>query len=456
MATSLSPGNEAPFPSTAKWQAVTNLNMCKARNLVSNMLTKLRENEAAEAANKDAAMEQANREKEEAKSRVYKTMAAHEVVINTSFKCIQRIEDGILQAEDAMTKLTHERYKGFANLQVCERRQELREKRPKAENFKDMLTEALANERSVLEASRKELFALHEEGKKIVDDLGTMRAFLSRDTGERRLLMAHELTSLKPNLAPARPGDGNANGEASCPPSPTSTSLPPVASATPASPEKLAAPTQEEKKSDELIKATLSLLDRATSHRTRSLDGCAKAKQEAWRANHRTEDCLARRTAELSELKRQLEKSALDVDAAVTAAERSLDRTEKRCDPRDKTKSAKLASDKAVLAELRKTRLILQEDIRNKFAALEIDNMCRRVTPAKASEAKRMSRTSSAPNIRRKELGSTMSSMTTTDMGQTSSSMESSVKPGSPGGSRPLRVAGATTVQVQSVQQVPA
>merc|ERR1712190_249311 len=102
---------------------------------------------------------------------------------------MQDIEDAILQTEDSLSKLTKERYRGFAFLQVCERRQELRQKRPQSENFKDNLADALTAERSLLEKYRNELLGLEEQGKQTVEELKSKRAFLSRDIGERRLKM---------------------------------------------------------------------------------------------------------------------------------------------------------------------------------------------------------------------------------------------------------------------------
>lgn len=417
------------FPNGAKWKEATQTNMLKARNLAREMLTKVRDNEVAEAANKDAAMEQAMREKEGKKKQVMKAAAVHSEIISTSYRCMLKIEDAILQTEDCLSKLTHERYKGFAMLQVCERRQGLRAKRPAAENFKDSLSEALDAERRVLEAMRKELFALEEEGKTIVDDMMNMRSFLSHDTGERRLEMAHDLATLKPHFSVKAPEDVE---EAVLLPGEV-----PDEAAGKAAP-KEAAKEKEGPKSEELIKATLSLLERAHGHRQRAMDCCKKSKQEQTRSNQYTEHSLARRTTELAELKRKLEKHALDVDAAILTAERSLARTEHRLDPGDKKKCEKHAQDKALLTELRSSRLKLADDIRNKFAALEIDNMCRRVTPAKASEAKRVNpvRTQSAP-CRRKELGSAASGTGTsasTDLGTMTpadmESLESTSRPG--------------------------
>mmetsp|Transcript_24288 Transcript_24288/g.38919 ORF Transcript_24288/g.38919 Transcript_24288/m.38919 type:complete len:472 (+) Transcript_24288:94-1509(+) len=399
----------APKPENqAKWLTISDNNMMMARNLTRDMLTVVRNNEIVEAASKDATADAANREKEIAKSKVYAQAKAHEAVISVSFKCIQDIEDAILQTEDSLTKLTHERYKGFATLQVCERRQELREKRPASESFRDVLSDALASEKQILDNMRKDLFDMEEQGKKVIEEMLAKRAVLSHDTGARRLVIAHDISSLKPNLAPAAPGSESPKAHHAAPAAGNAADSADL-DATTAHAEKPPQSAEEKKKaqqeSKEMIEATMKLLERCAQHRHKTFDLCFKAKQDRDRANHRTEDCLARRTTELAEMKKMLEKHALDVEAAISRAERALDRTERRLDKKDKGKVDKFASDKQLLGQLHAARSRLQDDIRNKFAALEIDNMCRRVTAAKASEAKMkqaMARTNSAPSLGRK------------------------------------------------------
>jgi len=461
--TGANPGNQAG------WVKHSQDNMMHARNMIRDMLTVVRNNEIAEAANKDAAMEADKREKEEKKAKVVNQAAAHEKVIATSFQCMQDIEDAILQTEDSLSKLTHERYKGFAFLQVCERRQELREKRPPSEHFKDALTDALVSERNVLENARKELQALEQSGKEIVELLRDKRAFLSRDTGERRLQMMEDLKTLSPENAVSLPvkkqatspkagggGDAPAEGGETNAEAPPSEQPPPHPSH--------ALSPEEQKKAEaaskELIQATIKLLDSCAKHRQKSLETVVKCKQAANAANHRTEDCLSRRTGELAEMKKQLEKHALDVEAAITRAERSLDRSERRLDSSNKSKVDKMEADKKMLNELRAIRTRLAEDIRNKFAALEIDNMCRRVTAAKASEAKMkaamMTRTNSAPALGRKKTGASPSGASNFgETGMTDSTAAPSedshrppsnstgkLPPLSPGGSKSLKAGG--------------
>eukprot|EP00440_Ansanella_granifera_P019281 gb/GFBE01020946.1/.p1 GENE.gb/GFBE01020946.1/~~gb/GFBE01020946.1/.p1 ORF type:complete len:477 (+),score=166.34 gb/GFBE01020946.1/:1-1431(+) len=461
-----SPSGGAAFvpDNQSKWVKHSESNMMEARNLIRDMLSTVRQNEIVEAANKNASMESANREKEAKKAVVFNKAAMHEKVIATSFKCMQDIEDAILQTEDSLSKLTHERYKGFAFLQVCERRQELRKDRPPSELFKDALTDALDAEKKALETVREELLGLEKKGKDIVLELRAKREELSADTGHRRLQMNQDLKTLSPDLTiPTKPKQAgspkakkatdNEGGEAS----PTNEAPPPEPAPSPThqlSPEEQ---KKAEAQSKELLAATFKLLEKTASHRNQSLEKVIKAKQEAARVNQRTEECLSRRTTELAEMKKQLEKHALDVEAAISKAERSLDRTEKRVDRNNAKAVEKLNSDKNQLSQLRTIRQRLADDIRNKFAALEIDNMCRRVTAAKASEAKlkekAMTRTNSAPSLGRKKTGGVSPSASNSfgETGMTAASTEApseestrpnttnKLPPLSPGGSKSLK-----------------
>ncbi|CAE7413925.1 Rpl28 [Symbiodinium natans] len=360
MAEPTSPANQG------KWIESSEKNMMQARNLIRDMLTVVRNNEVTEASNKAAMQEADKREKEAKKAVVFNKAAAHEKVIATSFKCMQDIEDGILQTEDSLSKLTHERYRGFAYLQVCERRLELRQKRPQAEMFKDALTDALTSEKQALEVARKELLELEEQGKKIVTELRDKRKFLSEDTGIRRLQMMEDLKTLSPQVAlppvkaSASPKNNSNNKaeqkeekkeekkeenieaekvEKSEEPTEAAEAERPVTA-----PPHMMTPEEQKKAeqaSKELIADTMKLLEKTSCHRNKSLETVFKVKQDTSRANHRSEDCLSRRTGELAEMKKQLEKHALDVEAAILRAERSLERTERRLDVKDNKKVEK-------------------------------------------------------------------------------------------------------------------
>lgn len=470
----------------------------KGRNAVRDMLTRCRNNEIEETKNKAAAQAASQRAQEEAKEKVFTKAVAHGKVIDTSFRCIQDIEDGTLQMEDSFTKMKHERMQGFAALQVCTRRIEIREKRSPEEKFHDHLSEALGCEKKVLEGLRSEIFNMEAEAKTLIDEMKDKRRFLSQDTGERRLEMAKDLSSLKPEVsaAPSKKGKAAdsaqpAEGEAAegaeaqtlvdqakkavdeavgnnAKAKPTDKAAEKAAEKPAEKPAEGAkegegegaAPAKEAEKveSKALIEATQKLLERTAMLRFKSFTLIDKSKLESKKALMRTEEAMQRRTIEMAVKEKTLKTQLLDVDAAITTGERALERLKKRIDPNDKARLERLQADEQALGVLRSSKTTLQEEIRNKMQALDMDNLCRRVTPAKADSAKaetakrNMQRTASAPNMKgtRKDMGASIGnkSIVFGETADVQSSLDgstrapSSAKPPSPaGGSSTLRSA---------------
>lgn len=265
------------------------------------------------------------------------------------------LEDGMLQSDNSCALLRQNRALGFASLQVCKRRTQLRDRRPKPELIKDFVAIALESEQMFLEAARQEFLHLEAVGKKISEELSAMRNHLSADTGSRRLIMKKDQQSLRPHLAP-----------------------PPEMQRAP--------PVIEDSDSHSLLEDTFNLLERSNRHRAKSIDLVERTKAESKAAVIRVEDNLEKRTEELAALGKDLRKHMDDADAAIDGSQRSIDRSQKRLDPNDTAKKEKLIRDRALLEQLKKHKDTLHHEIQNKFIALEIDNMCRRVTPVKACE----------------------------------------------------------------------
>lgn len=415
--TALDRGPPANF---TKWEANTNDALTRARKRLSTMLNEVMNNEAAEAASKSAAQENAAREKQIIKDRVHNKVKAHSDIIATSYKCMTDIETATQRVEDMISRLTHQRYAGFASLQVAEKRMKLREKRPPAERFRDRLAEALVSEQSKLLSARQELVGLTEEGKKLILDLESKRCHLSKDTGERRLeimMLEKEAMGTAPPAPAAREANAAPAAGDALPADPAGSASLAAASAAKApagegtgasAPSDQAAPAPGAKSkvdSKALIDATVKLLERAADLEDKGERAIHRIKGETKRANDWTEECLAKRTLDLAEIKKKIEGEIVRVEGGIESAERSLKRSEGRLDPKDESKKSKLQKDRAMLEMLGQSRKELQADLRTKFAALEIDNMCRRITPAKAAEQKKqvkktMVKTASAPNLK--------------------------------------------------------
>jgi len=173
----------SPPENREAWMAKYQASLARARSLTSDVQRKLRVNEAADAMNKEMKESGQKREKEQLKRRVRGRVREHTEVINDAQRSIKDIEEAITQVEGCQTRLVHMRYARFADLKVCEKRLQLRERRPPRENFRDAVEEALDRERGVLERSRQDLLSLEAEAQQFLTDLQAMRAELSRDTG---------------------------------------------------------------------------------------------------------------------------------------------------------------------------------------------------------------------------------------------------------------------------------
>jgi hypothetical protein len=270
---------------------------------------------------------------------------------------MRNIEDATLQTDNSLSLLKQERALAFASLQVCKRRLQLREKRPTTELVQDAVADALDSEKKLLETSREEFLQMEDDGKKIAEELRRMRAHLSQDTGERRLVMKHDQQSLKPHLNNPIPGV-----------------------------EQRQPPSISEDESRKMLSQTFRLLERSSQHRQKTDALVKRIKEDSRTAVAKTEDCFEKHVDNLAVLEKELTQHMKEAETAISVSERSLDKSNKRLDPDDSTKKEKLLRDQRLLDALRKHKAVLHDEIQKKFLALEIDNKCRRVTPIKACE----------------------------------------------------------------------
>jgi hypothetical protein len=375
------------------------------------MLKNVRDNEAQERASKDAAMEQVAREKQLLRENVFAKAEKHGEVIGTSSKCMRDIEDAALQTDNSLALLRQERALAFASLQVCKRRIQLRDRRPKSELVQDAVSDALDREKKMLETSREDFLQMEDDGRKISEDLLKTRAHLSQDTGERRLVMKHDQQSLKPHV-----NNPHSQVEPRQPPSVC------------------------DGQSRTMLDETFKLLERASQHRQKTNALVLRVKDDSKKAVINTEDCLEKRTDELAALEKTLKEHMTSAESAISIAERSLDKSDKRLEPNDTAKKEKLARDRQMLDHLKKHKAQLHAEIQNKFIALEIDNMCRRVTPVKACHTPQpLNHSSSAPNLMTAAGSNNMGNMKSNSMGnkvKSSSTLSPKVEKGATHGGK--------------------
>mmetsp|Transcript_6705 Transcript_6705/g.14613 ORF Transcript_6705/g.14613 Transcript_6705/m.14613 type:complete len:300 (-) Transcript_6705:67-966(-) len=161
-----------------------------------------------------------------------------------------------------------------------------------------------------------------------------------------------------------------------------------------------------------LIKRCIELLSNVDSFIEKSEDAIQRSRRDARIVTTLVSKSLARRTFDLSSMKKSLEQHIGDVNYAIAQAERGVEKQEKRIPPSDKVRQQKLHDTKLLLKDLLKTRRELVEDLRCKICALDLDNACRRVTPQIASEKKRVradSRPRSAAGTQRSGLNNSAS-----------------------------------------------
>ncbi|CAJ1364679.1 unnamed protein product, partial [Effrenium voratum] len=303
-------------------------------------------------------------------------------VINEAQRSIRDIEEAITQVEGSVTRLVHMRYARFADLKVCEKRLQLRERRPARENFADSVDEALNRERAVLERARQDLLTLEAEAQRYLSDLQAMRIELSRDTGARRLQVESELAHMRSATGPSLP-------EVNKPAHQVIKLL-----------------TEEEAKS--LKERSVAVIARSNQLPGRAERLTLRIRQEGEQATKRSGKQLAAKTRELSEFKKHLEENIRGVEHTHSQACQALTKEEGRLetvmgDKALQDTKMRVEELRAMVQELQQTQQALVEELRCKAAALEIDNSCRRVTPQAAAEPPKLTSSASAPNFRKAE-----------------------------------------------------
>lgn len=420
-------GGATVTPENGKvWAKLTQTKIQKGRFQGSDLLTRLQRMEVEEAAQKGAALEQAKREVERIMQAARVRIKKHEVIVKDSQSCILAIEEAASRLQDVLSRTRHERYTRFADSQVNERRAELREKRPLAEAWKDPLQVNLAKEKIVLATARKELLEREKEVSLFIEQLMKVRQALSYDTGVRRLKVEHETQLLKPQIeappAAKKKEEGAAatsmedTGATAAPPTPAAAAAPadgePTAEpASPASPktgghQELPDLALDGPEARQHILKTQALLLKVENFIEKSLDAIRRSRTEGSEATKAVEKTLAKRTIELASIKRDLEQNILTVRYNIEVGKKGIEKFNKRLDPKDTEKAAKINEAQKVLDNLLKSEAALIEEVRTKTGALNLDNICRRITATVAAEKrpgtgkdKTMKPSASSPNL---------------------------------------------------------
>jgi chromosome segregation ATPase len=348
----------------------------------------------------------------------------------TSSDLTKALEDRINAIEDAIRHLgscLFGMYRAYrskkSQLNVCEQRLELRDRRPLQESVRDNLQAALENERQVLIEARQELLDHIEETKEMITQLEAMKQELNDDLQNKK----HSYRIDRSCLHPDKNCDSKAN-KIMLPALPEIThyTLPP-------SPKDTGSNTGHQNE-EVRCTATMGLIQRAVRLEEKVMgliqlnDAAVRhCNAECKNANGAVCGCMDKSNHQTEHLKDQLMEQMKQVDATIAEAERSLARTKKKLDGHNqplrclnkqfalrdhrtdrehirdpvtdnmekhlegvkisvKDLTAKWQDTKNILDMLKSSKAQMAEDLKHKNIALKIDDQCRKVTPKKAIE----------------------------------------------------------------------
>lgn len=316
------------------------------------------------------------------------------------------LDDSVKETGLSVTRLTHEKYKQFAALQVCQRRTELRKAAPPEKQ--DGIQEALNTEESVLMQSREEIEKLEREIKVVIEELKSSRSFLTRDAAARR----HEVELDRARLVNVALASTKAPGVR--PLESVEDSVPAAQGNKDAATERsLEIPEQSVTVTAEGVEDTravcmraLQLKERAETLRGTSQKLIKDVREKCSRATARVKERLAKFNENALEVTRQLIGQGKEVDWTIDMARRSLDAQKKNMHVCDKKQEMDYQRAKDMLDELKKSRADLSHDLRQKTLSLNISESCRKVIAQRAKDpSKERQRPFTAGSIRKKREG---------------------------------------------------
>jgi len=283
---------------------------------------------------------------------------------------VSTVDTANQRAAQCISRVGHGQQTKWAPLKVCEWRLALRARRPTRELFRDQVTEALEIEQQALLDSRVKLSAVVKEGKAFLEDCEANKARLCRIV---RMMVLMGTAKVPPLLS-----------DMGSPRSPSSPSSPPPEGeeASPASPKKPAVPTD----SPGLLKRAGELEEMALRYVAKADASIKHQKSRVEKAREVVDNCFQKRWKENEELKKSLEKQIQEMVKADGEAEKALFRMKKRIDHYGEVElQPKYDAAQAILAKIRESKVVLEDDLHHKMVAMKIDESCRKITPERTA-----------------------------------------------------------------------
>jgi len=336
----------------------------RTRQLSRGVLRGARETEAIAVANVRDRIEVAKAEREEREAVLRARIRENSELIKTAEEGAAVADEAIKRAYECLSRVQRHRRTQATAMKVCERRLEIREARPAAERIKDRPQEALEAELRAYNSAWQDQSELEAEVRHALEPLPSAMAELGRDAARRRLLVEADHAAIVADLL----------HPANCYPVP-----PPEA-------------VEMVEVDGQMMTPVQALLCQVASHsdaidrlRKQADDVIVRTTQECTRATAFVTETLARRTAQTEAEAKYIRRSIPEVDETIEAAERSLATSRKKLDTRDRRGLATYDGTKAMLEDLRGSRLDLQRELQQKNHLLSIEESCRKVTPQWAS-----------------------------------------------------------------------
>jgi len=359
---------QAPAPKNSdEWLRATQANMFRVESLTANVFAKVNENKAAEEGARKAMQDYAKHEREKQRIKVHAKVKVHQEFIGLAMKCMKEIEYAIVQVEGAQGRLTAERYARFAETKVCENRLQLRAKRPPQELFRDEVQRQLEKQVENLNTARQDLLKQEQEAKRYVLELKQKFETLAKDIGNRRFAMRIDLGT----IAAGEELDLHVTEDIS------------------------------DKRSKQIEARAYEVAAAGLVLSAYSVELVKSIKTKSAEIDKQVMLSLKLHTKELAVMKSSLARKVIESETAIDKAGTQLRHMEERVKQGDPAMAELVSTMKALLRDLNATRSKTIEDVRSKTAALDIDNSCRKVTPAMAADpvAAKMAASASAPSL---------------------------------------------------------
>lgn len=294
---------------------------------------------------------------------------------------ILEVKEAIKRVGEVYVHLSHECKSRYGQLQLCEQRIELREKRPPSEIYKDNVQEALENEQKVVTDARAMLQKTAKECSQSRGDLEMTLLYLGKDMAKTRTPPATLQKSVSLPQIVKSPQESPA-GVAS-----TTKSLKQVESASfmPSTED----PVLQAMKTDELIKCAISREERAALVVRIGTEVLSKVSQGCDEASQRVSFCLEKKTAEVAYIKKELHEQVKDTNLTLAETDKVFMRL-KRTHPQTDSNLQKIVAVEALVKNLEASKQKLEDNYRCKTASLNVDQSCKLLSAGKVDARRTM------------------------------------------------------------------